>query len=61
MLAEGVESNDEAEAVLRMGIDLAQGYRYARPMSVSSLIAFWTSRAVGGARVSRESAGTLPE
>ena len=61
VLAEGVESNDEAEAVIRMGIDLAQGYRYARPMALPALIAFWSSRAVGGARVSPEAVETLPE
>jgi diguanylate cyclase (GGDEF)-like protein len=58
VLAEGVESNDEAEAVMRMGIDLAQGYRYARPMPHRALIDYWASRAVDASSVIRESAGT---
>lgn len=60
VLAEGVESNDEAEAVMRMGIDLAQGYRYARPMAVGALIDFWASRAVSAASVIRGSGETRP-
>jgi diguanylate cyclase (GGDEF)-like protein len=60
VLAEGVESNDEAEAVMRMGIDLAQGYRYARPMGVGALIDFWAGRAVGAPSVTRGSGETLP-
>lgn len=58
VLAEGVESNDEAEATIRMGIDLAQGYRYARPMDRDSLIAFWSGRAVPQRRVIPESEET---
>ena len=60
VLAEGVESNDEAEAVIRMGIDLAQGYRYARPMTLAAVISYWASRAVGDARVSPRSEETHP-
>ena len=60
VLAEGVESNDEAEAVMRMGIDLAQGYRYARPMGLGALIDFWAGRAVGAPSVTRGSGETLP-
>ena len=46
VLAEGVESNDEAEICIRLGIDLAQGYRYSRSVGVDTLLAFWASRAV---------------
>jgi EAL domain-containing protein (putative c-di-GMP-specific phosphodiesterase class I) len=60
VLAEGVESNDEAEAVMRMGIDLAQGYRYARPMALDALIAFWSARAVGASKVTRGSGEIRP-
>lgn len=60
VLAEGVESNDEAEAVMRMGIDLAQGYRYARPMAVGALIDFWASRAVSAPSVIRGSGEIRP-
>lgn len=60
VLAEGVESNDEAEAVMRMGIDLAQGYRYARPMTLEALIDFWASRAVGASRITRGSGEIRP-
>lgn len=46
VLAEGVETNDEAEVCMRLGIDLAQGYRYSRSLPVEGLLAFWASRAV---------------
>jgi diguanylate cyclase (GGDEF)-like protein len=46
VLAEGVETNDEAEACIRLGIDLAQGYRYSRSVGVDGLLAFWAARAV---------------
>jgi hypothetical protein len=45
-LAEGVESNDEADICVRMGIDLAQGYRYSRSLTAEALPAFWATRAV---------------
>jgi EAL domain-containing protein (putative c-di-GMP-specific phosphodiesterase class I) len=61
VLAEGVESNDEAECVMRMGVDLAQGYRYARPMALQSVIDFWAARAVDAATLTRGSAGTHRE
>lgn len=37
-VAEGVESADERDGLLAMGCDLAQGYFFARPMSVGKVI-----------------------
>lgn len=38
IVAEGVESGDEAAALRALGCDMAQGYHYARPMSEDDLI-----------------------
>ncbi|MBI1351577.1 MAG: EAL domain-containing protein [Actinomycetales bacterium] len=46
VLAEGLESNDEAEACIRLDIDLAQGYRFARSLDEGDLLAFCASRSV---------------
>ena len=36
-LAEGVENKDEADACLRAGFSLAQGYHFARPMPIDNI------------------------
>lgn len=36
-LAEGVEQDDQAEILLRLGCELAQGWRYGKPMPVEAL------------------------
>ena len=40
-LAEGVETEDEANALRSMGCELAQGYFYARPMPAADLEKTW--------------------
>lgn len=43
IVAEGVESIDEAAALRALGCDMAQGYHYARPMAEEDLI-LWLKR-----------------
>lgn len=43
-LAEGLETNDEAEVCVRLGVELAQGYRYARGMALDPLQDYLASR-----------------
>ena len=38
-LAEGVEEDAQAEILLRLGCELAQGWRYGKPMPAESLAA----------------------
>lgn len=40
VLAEGVETEAEADIVTEMGIPLVQGFRYARPMAFNEVIGF---------------------
>lgn len=44
MVAEGVETVDEIEALSITGCDLVQGYLFARPMPLEELI-LWLSTA----------------
>jgi EAL domain-containing protein (putative c-di-GMP-specific phosphodiesterase class I) len=44
-LAEGVETAGEAEDLLRLGCDEAQGYYYGRSMSAQELADRWINRA----------------
>jgi cyclic di-GMP phosphodiesterase Gmr len=37
VIAEGIETSEQADAVRGIGIDLAQGYLYARPMTPAAL------------------------
>jgi EAL domain-containing protein (putative c-di-GMP-specific phosphodiesterase class I) len=37
-IAEGVETAEEAVACVRAGFSLAQGYHYAKPMPIESLL-----------------------
>ncbi|TNM69701.1 bifunctional diguanylate cyclase/phosphodiesterase [Streptomyces sp. NP160] len=48
VIAEGVETAEQAELVARFGCDLAQGYHYARPMLVADLIAELARRSAPG-------------
>jgi len=40
VVAEGVESQEQADALLKMGCTVAQGYLYAKPMCRDDAIAF---------------------
>ncbi|HEX7894997.1 MAG TPA: EAL domain-containing protein [Terriglobales bacterium] len=40
VIAEGVETNQQHEALIRAGVDMAQGYLYHRPMSSAELNEF---------------------
>ena len=46
VIAEGVETMEEAERLMRMGVDRIQGYAYAKPMPVEALLAFYAGRGV---------------
>ena len=37
VVAEGVESQDQADALIRLGCARAQGFFYARPMPIDEL------------------------
>ena len=47
VLAEGVETPQQARTLLEMGCDEAQGYLYARPMDLGSLLSWLPSGALG--------------
>jgi EAL domain-containing protein (putative c-di-GMP-specific phosphodiesterase class I) len=40
VLAEGVETAEQAQALIEMGIDYIQGFYYARPMPEDEFIRF---------------------
>ncbi len=40
VIAEGIESADQAEALLNLGCDLGQGYLYARPMPAGEVVRY---------------------
>ncbi len=42
VIAEGVETDDQAAFLLRHGCSLAQGYLYSRPVSAAALLAGWS-------------------
>lgn len=44
VIAEGVESADQAEALKTAGVRLAQGYYFSRPLSADALKAFFTQQ-----------------
>ena len=44
VVAEGIESREQAELALRCGADRIQGFYYARPMPESELAAWYHSR-----------------
>jgi EAL domain-containing protein (putative c-di-GMP-specific phosphodiesterase class I) len=46
VVAEGVETSDELDAVVATGCDLVQGYFYARPMPSDQLTAWLERRAI---------------
>ncbi|TPW31734.1 EAL domain-containing protein [Martelella alba] len=48
MIAEGVETAEQAALVHRIGIQSAQGFLYARPMSLADTLAFLEREAPGG-------------
>jgi EAL domain-containing protein (putative c-di-GMP-specific phosphodiesterase class I) len=43
VVAEGVETDAQHDALVALGADLAQGYRYGRPMAASQFRASWAS------------------
>jgi len=45
VVAEGVEQKEQAEYLRNCGVDMIQGYYYARPMPKEKLIAFLNERA----------------
>ena len=44
VLAEGVETAEQAKALIEMGIDYIQGFYYARPMPEDEFIRFVTEK-----------------
>lgn len=40
VVAEGVETQEQEDALIKMGCDLAQGFKYGRPMSAENLGTF---------------------
>jgi EAL domain-containing protein (putative c-di-GMP-specific phosphodiesterase class I) len=49
-LAEGVETEGQAELLARMGCDRAQGWLFAAAMPFDELVAWWRHRAATGCR-----------
>ena len=47
VVAEGVETQQQASALKEAGCDLAQGYHYARPLSAQDLALWLTAHAAG--------------
>ncbi|MES2393944.1 MAG: EAL domain-containing protein [Acidobacteriota bacterium] len=45
-VAEGVEEDDQAELLLRLGCQLAQGFRYGRPLPADSLPAVMVAKPI---------------
>ena len=46
VVAEGVETETTAQALVRLGVDALQGYRYGRPMSAQDLVPLLERRVV---------------
>jgi EAL domain-containing protein (putative c-di-GMP-specific phosphodiesterase class I) len=44
ILAEGVESAEQAEALQALGYDYAQGYHFARPMPAEEAFSWFLDR-----------------
>lgn len=44
VIAEGVESQEQASFLKERGCDQAQGYLYSRPLSQEAFLAYWQSR-----------------
>jgi diguanylate cyclase (GGDEF)-like protein len=50
VVAEGVETDDEAEVVIRLGVPLAQGFRWGRPVPAGEIAALGRRRTIEEAR-----------
>jgi EAL domain-containing protein (putative c-di-GMP-specific phosphodiesterase class I) len=48
-VAEGVEDAETAEALEAMGIDILQGYHFAKPMPFLTFTEWWAAREVTAA------------
>lgn len=59
LVAEGVEDADVARALADLGVDLLQGYHFARPMPVAQLTE-WIAARRSGARVGAPRAASEP-
>jgi sensor c-di-GMP phosphodiesterase-like protein len=44
VIAEGVETEEQAEALKQVGVQMAQGYYFSRPLPVKEFLAFFESR-----------------
>jgi EAL domain-containing protein (putative c-di-GMP-specific phosphodiesterase class I) len=44
VVAEGIEEADQAEVLMQLGTDFAQGYHFARPMDLTGLLGFLADR-----------------
>ncbi len=61
VIAEGVENTEQADALLEIGCELAQGYFYGRPMDrQSALAAFEESRIIAAASLRQRESRTSP-
>lgn len=61
IIAEGIETEAELEAVLEAGVDFGQGYLLARPAAPPPSISWPAAVATGRAREDAHGAGTRPE
>jgi diguanylate cyclase (GGDEF)-like protein/PAS domain S-box-containing protein len=57
VIAEGVESAEQEAALVRLGCDEAQGYRYGRPMPAPEIVGGYRDRSMTAARAATASGG----
>ena len=60
VVAEGVETNEQAEALLRLGCQLGQGYFYSRPQNAADVTTLLRSFAQQISSVTHKGAGAPP-
>jgi len=60
LLAEGIETADQAEFLLHAGVPTAQGFLYSKPLPLPEFLAFVNSNGETGRDWNRRSAAALP-
>lgn len=48
IIAEGVESQCQSDALLEKGVRFQQGYLFSRPLSAQEFVSFWQQRCING-------------
>ena len=44
IIAEGIETDEQAQLLMNLGCPLAQGFLYSRPVDSAAFIAWWKAR-----------------